>query len=119
MRTKVLNFIEKENMISNIEEYRKIFTEHYNLKSMVKIDPQKAKEFVYDNRNEIKRVCDENHLSLDFDEEKIQFTIGNESGVTTLNRILSERSGFNLREEFITFPTFKKHSKKQKKAKNN
>ncbi|MGE7860395.1 Kiwa anti-phage protein KwaB-like domain-containing protein [Bacillus mobilis] len=112
-RNEVLNFIEQEGLVSNLDDYKKTFEQHYNMKSMVKIDPAFAKEFVQNNKESICQICEENELDLEFNKENQQFTLKSDEGVTTLNRILSKRSGHNLVKEFVTFPTFKKHQKKK------
>lgn len=113
VRNKIINSLEQENIISNMEEYKKEFEQHYNLKSMVKIDPTSAKSFVKTNSRKIKKICETNELNLTFNEKKQQFTIVDKDGVTILNRILSERSGHNLQDDFVTFPSFKKHPKRR------
>jgi len=113
IRDDVLSTIEQKSIVSNFEEYKDHFLRFYNLKSLIKIKEYKEdmETFIQRNKDQLFRICNEHLIDLEFDPKKCKFKILGKEGVTILNRILSNRSGYNLKEEFVTFPTFKNHSR--------
>jgi Domain of unknown function (DUF4868) len=110
----VQDFLEKEEIVSNLDKFKETFGKHYNLKSITKINPKEVKPFLEKNKDDIKKACEERQLHLQFDDSILQFTVDDDKGVTILNRILSKRSGYSLEGFFITFPTYEKHANKNR-----
>jgi len=111
IRRGVLDNLSNKGIISNFREYREIYEKFYNLKTVIKIKEYEADmdTFIKVNKAKLSDICNTNDLNLNFDQNTCQFTINSADGVTILNRILSNRSGYNLMDDFVTFPSFKTH----------
>ena len=113
IRDEVISKIEQKAIISNFKDYKDQYLKFYNLKALIKIKEyqQDMEVFIRENKDQITKICNEHRLNLEFDSAYCKFKLLEKEGVTVLNRILSNRSGFNLNDEFITFPSFKSHQR--------
>ncbi|MFW2109610.1 DUF4868 domain-containing protein [Bacillus spizizenii] len=111
IRDTVIEDLRKNSYITNFTEYEEDYKKFYNMSTLIKIKEfqNDIPTFLNENKRKLKEICDNNALNLTFNPKTCQFTIEKKEGVTVLNRILSNRSGHNLYQQFVTYPSFKTH----------
>ncbi|MER1958843.1 MAG: Kiwa anti-phage protein KwaB-like domain-containing protein [Solibacillus sp.] len=103
----VREMLEDSGIISNMPTYKDSFKQYRYFNALTKIpnDSQVVSKFIKSNAPDIKKITSEYEVHFEFDSSKHNFRIQKEEGIKILVRLLSDRAGFNLAKDFITYPS--------------
>jgi len=113
----VIEMLEKSTIISNIGSYKKNFNEYRYFNAITKIDNDSSNvvKFIKSNEAEIKKITNDYDVHFDYDSSQNNFQILKEDGIKILVRLLSDRTGFSLANNFIMYPTRETINRKKPK----
>ncbi|MFJ5766765.1 Kiwa anti-phage protein KwaB-like domain-containing protein [Lysinibacillus sp. NPDC093210] len=120
----VIEMLEKSAIISNMSSYKTSFGKYRFFNALTKIDkdPNAVLKFVKSNAADIQKITTEYEVHFNYDSTQNNFHILDEEGIKILVRLLSDRTGFNLANTFIMYPSretiTRKNKKKSTKPKN-
>lgn len=104
--SKVIEILENDGIIQNIESYKEEIGKYRYFNSLTKIDPNGSniKSFINTHKKTIKHISNNYDVKFSFDDTSNSFIVEEEDGLKLIIRIISERAGFDFKNELITFP---------------
>lgn len=103
----VIKMLDKSKIISNMSNFKDSFTKYRYFNALTKIakDSTIVTDFIISNDDDIKKITSDYEVHFDYDPTNNNFKLHNEEGIKILVRLLSDRAGFNLAKDFITYPS--------------
>lgn len=112
----VIGLLESSGIVTNITHYKEEVSHyrHFNALTKVKNDEKHIKNYVKENNEKIFNISQDYPVNFKFNSKENSFDIDSEDGLKLVIRILSDRAGFDFRDDLITYAT--KESIKKNKA---
>lgn len=103
---KVIETLGDDGIIQNIESYKEELGKYRYFNSLTKVDTngENIKSFISTYKDKIKEISNNYDVKFSFDDTSNSFIVEEEDGLKLIIRIISERAGFDFKNELITFP---------------